>query len=256
VSPNSRRGRTQGRHLKVIPKSQLDNLILGSLSQPDFRLLNPAMESVALKRGMVLGMAHEPVDYAYFPIDAVVSLTGTTLDGLSVEVGMVGYEGYLGLPILFGKPIHPYQATVQHHGSAWRIPGEVLQNVLHTSSSLREQLLRYTSFRFVQLAQSGVCHRFHSLEQRLSRWLLSMHDRVRADEIHLTHEGLAQLIGCRRPTINMITNGLKKAGTVDSRRGSLVILDRKALEKRACECYVIIAQSIRDLLKSSRVSSS
>ena len=215
------------------------------------------MESVALKRGMVLGMAHEPVDYAYFPIDAVFSLTGTTLDGLSVEVGMVGYEGYLGLPILFGKPDPPLSGDGPTSWLSLAYSRRSVAKRIAYQQFPTETMLRYASFRFVQLAQSAVCHRFHSLEQRLSRWLLSMHDRVRAEtEIHLTHEGLAQLIGCRRPTINMIMNGLKKAGTVDSRRGSMVILDRKALEKRACECYVIIAQSIRDLLKSSRVSSS
>jgi CRP-like cAMP-binding protein len=209
------------------------------------------MESVALSRGMVVGMTHEPFDYAYFPVEAIISLAGATLDGLSVEIGMVGHEGYLGLPILFGKPIHLYQATVQHHGSALRIPAGVLQEALHASHSLREQLLRYSSVRFVQLAQTAVCHRFHSLEQRLCRWLLSMHDRVRSDEIQLTHEALAQLIGGRRPTINMITNGLKKAGIVEYRRGSLVILDRIAMERLACECYRIMAQAIRDLSKPS-----
>lgn len=209
------------------------------------------MESVVLKRGVVVGMMHEPFDYAYFPIEAVISLAGSTRDGLSVEIGMVGREGYLGLPILFGKPIHLYQATVQHPGSSLRIPGGVLQDALHTSRSLREQLLRYTSVHFAQLAQTAVCHRFHSLEQRLCRWLLSMHDRVRGNEILLTHEGLAQLIGGRRPTINMITNGLKKAGIVESRRGSLVILDRTAMERLACECYRIIAQAIRDLSTST-----
>jgi CRP-like cAMP-binding protein len=236
-----------GHQLKAIPKSQSGNLTLRSLSQTDFGLLNSTMESVALKRGMVVGMTHEPFDYAYFPIDAVISLAGTTLDGLSVEIGMVGHEGYLGLPILFGKRIHLYQATVQHHGSALRVPGGVLEEALHASRTLYEQLLRYSTVRFVQLAQTAVCHRFHSLEQRLCRWLLSMHDRVRDHEIRLTHEGLAHLIGGRRPTINTITNELKKSGIVEYRRGSLVIRDRTGLERLTCECYRIIAQAIRGL---------
>lgn len=242
--------------MKSTPQAPLDNLTLRQLSQHDFRLLHSAMESVALKRGAIVGIANEPFDYAYFPIGSVISLAGTTLDGLSVEIAMVGHEGYLGLPILFGRPVHLYQATVQHHGLAWRIPGAALQGALQTSRSLREQLLRYTSVRFTQLAQTAVCHRFHSLEERLCRWLLSMHDRVRqTNEIHVTHEVLAQLIGCRRPTMNTITNKLKKAGTVDYRRGSLVILDRKALERLACECYRIIALTIRELSKPSSLSS-
>ncbi len=213
------------------------------------------MEPVSLKRGAVLGAVHEPLDYAYFPTEAVISLIGTTAEGLGVEIGMVGREGYLGLPILFGKPIHIYQSVVQHAGAAWQIPGPVLRNALHASRSLREHLLRYTSVRFVQLAQTAVCHRFHSLEQRLCRWLLSINDRVRSDEIRLTHESLAQLIGGRRPTINTITNGLKKTGALHYRRGSMAILDRTALQRRSCECYGIIAQEILDLENSGLSSS-
>jgi len=205
------------------------------------------MTAVQLKRGMVVGMIHEPFDYAYFPVDAVISLVGTTLDGSGVEIGMVGREGFLGLPILFGRSIHPYQSTVQYPGTAWQVPGPVLQQALHTSRSLREQLLRYTSVRFVQLAQTAICYRFHTLEQRLCRWLLSMQDRLQSNEIRLTHEGLAQLIGGRRPTINTITNALKRSGFVEYRRGSLLILDRNALERRSCECYGIIAQEIGNL---------
>jgi CRP-like cAMP-binding protein len=214
------------------------------------------METVTLKRGMVLGMRHEPMDYAYFPVDAIISLVGGTIDGLGVEVGMVGQEGYVGLPILFGKPIHIYQSTVQHPGMLWRVPGTVLQDALHVSRSLREQLLRYTTVRFVQLAQTAVCHRFHPLEQRLCRWLLSVQDRLRSSEISLTHEWLGQLIGGRRPTISTITNDLRKSGVIELRRGSLVILDRTALEQLSCECYRIIAQEVRELSKPLPLSSS
>lgn len=202
------------------------------------------MELVRLEQGLVIGVAHEPMDHAYFPVDAVISLVGMTLDGLGVEIGMVGRESYLGLPIVFGKPIHIYQSLVQHPGSVWRVPGTVLRTALHESPSLREHLLWHTNIRFIQLAQTSVCHRFHSLEQRLCRWLLSMQDRVYSNELHLTHEWLAQFIGGRRPTINTITNELKKAGVIQYRRGSLVILDRKALERLSCECYRLIAQEL------------
>lgn len=247
---------TRGHSLKTLSASPADNLILRALQQPDYQLLRPSMEAVTLKRGMILGMTHEPMDYAYFPEDAVISLVGTTADGLGVEIGMVGQEGYLGLPFLLGKPIHIYQSTVQHPGMVWRVPGTVLQDALHVSRSLREQLLRYTHVRFVQLAQTAVCHRFHSLEQRLCRWLLSVQDRLRSSEISLTQEWLGQLIGGRRPTISTTTNDLRKSGVVELRRGSLVILDRKALERLSCECYRIIAQEIRELSKSAPLSSS
>jgi len=200
-----------------------------------------------LTRGVLVGAVHAPVEHAYFPQDAVISLVGTALDGSGVEIGMVGREGCVGLPILFNKPVHLYQAIVQHGGTAWRLPGPALRDALHESPSLRNHLLRYTSVRFAQLAQSAVCHRFHSLEQRLCRWLLSVQDRMRSNEVRLTHEWLAQLIGGRRPTINTLITRLKKAGMLHYRRGSLVILDRTALESLSCECYRVIAQEIRDL---------
>lgn len=202
------------------------------------------MESIRLAQGWVIGVANEPMDYAYFPVDAVISLVGTTLDGLSVEIGMVGRESYLGLPVVFGKPIHLYQSLVQHPGSAWRVPGAVLREALHESRSFRDHLLRHTHLRFLQLAQTSVCHRFHHLEQRLCRWLLSMQDRMNSNELHLTHERLAQLIGGRRPTVNTMTTELKRAGVIEYRRASLVIRDRKALERLSCECYRVIAQEL------------
>ena len=212
--------------------------------------MHPSLEAATLPLGMAVGIAHQDFDYAYFPEDAVISLIGTTSDGLGVEIGMVGREGYFGLPLVFGKPMHMYQATVRHPGTAWRIPGGVLNEALHASRSFREHLLRYTSVRFAQLAQTAVCHRFHTLEQRVCRWLLGMHDRVRRGEIHLTHEWLAHLVGGRRPTINTITSRLRKAGVVEYRRGSLAVLDRKGLERRSCECYPVIAQELREFAKS------
>ena len=234
--------------MNPIPTSAAGNLILRSLAPSEFRLLRPYLESLEMTQGMILGMPQAPLESVYFPVDAVISLAGATPDGLSVEVGMVGREGYLGLPLMFGKTTHLYQATVQHSGTAWRVSTIRLRDALNASPTLRERLLRYTTVRFVQLAQTAVCHRFHSLEQRLCRWLLSMQDRIGTGAIRLTHESLAQLIGGRRPTINTITARLKKSRILDSRRGSFAILDRARLEERACECYAVIAQEIAQSL--------
>lgn len=225
-----------------------------SLSQPDYELLRRSMEPLSLTRGTVLGNLHDPVAHAYFPVEAVISLMGATLDGFGVEIGMVGREGYLGLPILLGKPVHMYRSIVQHTGAAWRISAAALQDSLEKRAVLRDRLLEYTSVRFVQFAQTAICHRFHSLEQRLCRWLLSIQDRVGFVEIHVTHEDLAELIGGRRPTINTITNALKKARVLEYRRGSLIILDRQDLERRACECYNIVAHELAGLAKDRRLS--
>lgn len=226
--------------------SRTDNRILGSLGQTDRRLLWASMESVSLARGTVVELSREPTAYAYFPVQAVLSLFGTIGDGCKVEVGMIGQEGYLGMPILSGHNAHRCHATVQHGGTAWRIPAQLLEQAFHVSEGLRRHLLGYAGICVMQFTQTAVCHRFHSLEQRLCRWLLAMHDRSGLAEIRLTHEELAQAIGGRRPTINAITNNLKRAGAVASRRGFAIILHRQELERRACECYGILSMHIRD----------
>ncbi|HMU54106.1 MAG TPA: Crp/Fnr family transcriptional regulator [Nitrospira sp.] len=226
--------------------SRPDNRILGSLSQTDRRLLCASMELVSLARGTIVETTHEPTAYAYFPVQAVLSLFGTIGDGCKVEIGMIGQEGYLGMPIVSGQAASRGHATVQHAGTVWRMPAHLLDQAFHTSEPLRRRLLAYAAVCITQFTQTAVCHRFHSLEQRLCRWLLAMHDRSGLPEIRLTHEELAQAIGGRRPTINAITNNLKRAGAVASRRGSAIILQRQELERRTCECYGILAKHIRE----------
>lgn len=226
--------------------SRTDNRILGSLGQTDRRLLCASMELVSLARGTILETTHEPTAYAYFPVQAVLSLFGTIGDGCKVEIGMIGQEGYLGMPIFSGQAVYRGHAMVQHAGTAWRMPAHLLDQAFHVSEPLRRRLLTYAAVCVSQFTQTAVCHRFHSLEQRLCRWLLAMHDRSGISEIRLTHEELAQAIGGRRPTINAITNNLKRAGAVASRRGSAIILQRQELERRTCECYGILARHIRE----------
>ncbi|GKS58084.1 Crp/Fnr family transcriptional regulator [Nitrospira sp.] len=229
-------------------------MFLQGLHQADYRLLNHALTEVHLKRGAVLGGTLDQPDFAYFPIDAVVSLVGTTTDGLGVEIGMVGREGCLALPSLFGRPVTAYQKMVQSAGMTCRLPGQVLRDATQASRTLREHLLRYGSVRVMQLAQSAICHRFHRLEQRLCRWLLSVHDRLERNEIQVTHESLAHLLGGRRPTLNTTIKALRHVGVVEYRRGSVVIKDRKRLESCSCECYRVIASEIREFLGRTVIS--
>lgn len=236
------------RTTSVLPSTP-GNLILQGLPEADHRLLSHGMTEVPLKRDMVIGGGlNGGGDFAYFPINAVISLVGTTAEGLGVEIGMVGREGCLTLPSLFGRPVTTYQKVVQIAGMACRIPEKALADAIEDSRTLREHLLRYGSVRIVQFAQSAICHRFHTLEQRLCRWLLAVHDRIEGSEIQVTHEDLAHLLGGRRPTLNTTINALRQEGTVEYRRGSVVIKDRERLECCSCECYRVIASEIREFL--------
>lgn len=203
------------------------------------------MELVSLAKGTILETTDDPAAYAYFPVQAVLSLFGTVGEGSKLEIGMVGQEGYLGMPICTGHAVHHRgHAMVQHAGTVWRIPAHRLDQAFHVSETLRRRLLAYAALCVTQFTQAAVCHRFHSLEQRLCRWLLAMHDRSGLPEIRLTHEEIAQAIGGRRPTINAIANDLKRAGAMASSRGSAIILHRQELERRTCECYGILAKHI------------
>lgn len=213
----------------------------------DYGLLRPALEPAVLKSGTVLNGDHRTAKFVYFPIEAVISLVGSTADGLGVEIGMVGREGYIGLSVLLGHPLPLYQAVVLHGGAARRLPAHVLAQAMHEHPSLREDLLKYSPIRFAQFAQSAICHRFHTLEQRFCRWLLSLHDRVSGTRLPLTHEMISHAIGGRRPTVGTIANNLEKAGFIANRRGSLTIVNRRGLEHRACECYHVVRHEIRML---------
>ncbi len=207
------------------------------------------MERTSLKRSMVICGMKTELEYAYFPTDAVLSLVGGTADGLGVEIGMVGREGFVGLSMLFGRPIHLYRAMVQHQGHAWRLPAQSLKQAVQERSALRAELLKYAQVRFAQFAQAAICHRFHSLQQRLCRWLLSLQDRVDSRRFPRTHELMAERIGGRRPTVGTIVGGLERAGLIEYQRGSLTLVDPAGLERMACECYRILRQEIGDCSK-------
>jgi CRP-like cAMP-binding protein len=211
-------------------------------------MLHRSLEPVTLHRGQVLCGINTELKFIYFPTESVVSLVGATADGLGVEIGMVGREGYIGLSLILGRPVRLYQAVVQHEGVALRVPASVLLKAMRDRPTLREELLTYSLIRFAQFAQSAICHRFHTLEQRLCRWLLSLHDRVRSPRLPLTHEFISDLIGGRRPTVGTIANQLEKEGLIAYQRGSLTILNRRGLEQRTCECYHVVRQELRDVL--------
>ena len=185
----------------LTPPRSLENRILETLWSGDARRLPKEFEFVTLPRGSVIYGVDQPIRHVYFPRTALVSLVGASSEGHSVEVGMVGHEGFLGIPILLGATSQHYQAITQIDGTLWRLPSTALSLLHGNWPDPKELLLRYAHVRVAQLIQSAICNRFHTLMQRLCRWLLTARDGRRSNELAFTKEFLAQMIGCRRPGV-------------------------------------------------------
>lgn len=178
----------------------------------------------------------------------MVSLLSTTIKGDTIEVGMVGSEGVTGIPIILGVNKMPYRVMVQIEADALRIEAVALQDEFNKGGRLQHQLLCYAHALFTQIAQSAVCNRFHTVEQRLCRWLLISHDRVQSNTFELTQDFIAQMLGTSRSRVNPIAGALRKAKLIRYSRGSITILDKKGLEKASCECYGIVRDEIEHCL--------
>ncbi|MBF2025826.1 MAG: Crp/Fnr family transcriptional regulator [Oscillatoriales cyanobacterium C42_A2020_001] len=226
------------------------NRILAALPIAEYDQLLPYLTITQLTSDTVLYKPEELISAVYFPTTAVISIVGSTQEGSSTEIGMIGSEGMVGLPAFFGVAIHPYQVICQLPGEALKLPVEILRDALTYSSSLYRILLRYSYAYLVQLAQSAICNRFHPLEERLCRWLLVAQDRARRDQLQFTQEFLAQMIGARRVAVGLTANTLQSAGLIRYHRGQITILDRSGLEGSACECYQVVRKEFDAFLDS------
>ena len=203
----------------------------------------------ALKLRQVLHAANGPVTHAYFPLSGMVSLVAKCEDDNAVvEVGVVGNEGLVGMPLFLGTATTPTEAVCQVAGEALCLPAAAFEQELEGSRTLRQLLQRYTHVLMSQVSQSVVCNSAHSMEQRMCRWLLVTHDRIGADEMALTHEFLSQMLGTRRPSVTIAAGALKKAGIIDYARGKIVVLNRAGLEAGACDCYRLVRGEFERLL--------
>jgi CRP-like cAMP-binding protein len=215
------------------------NWLLAGLGDEDLERLCPHLETVPLERRHVLYNSFRRIEFVHFIESGIASLMNVTADGASVEIGTIGNEGIVGLPVIFGDDAAPTSVLVQAPGRALRIRTGMLRREMERSGSLRTVLLRYAHTFFNQVAQSAACAHFHSLEQRCCTWLLKTDDRVGSDEFALTQEALATMLAVRRPGVTSALGILRRAGLVGNRRGRIAILDRRGLEERACECYAI-----------------
>lgn len=220
----------------------ISNAILLSIPEEEFDKIRPHLQFVALPARLSLQEASHRLDDAYFLNQGMVSLVFTTQKGESVEVGVVGNEGFTPIPVAAGLRRSPHRAVMQIGGDGFKVDVCELQTVLESSPALQSMLNRYAAVHGLQVAQTAGCNRLHDIEQRLSRWLLLAQDRVGSGLLSITHDFLAMMLGTDRPSVSLAAGGLQKKRIIEYTRGSVRILNRKKLESSACECYSIIQQ--------------
>lgn len=213
------------------------NQILMRLNREDYDRLRPHVEAVSLSLKQPIYAPRRQIQYVYFPESGVISIVKEMDDGSAIEIGTVGNEGMVGLPVVFGIESTSFRAFCQVPGRAFRLRAETVLAERKRGGQFAELLMRFANATMTMLAQSVACNRVHTLDQRMCRWLLMTHDRVGANSFPLTQEFLAQMLGVRRPTANRAGTSLQRAGLIRYTRGKITISDRKGLEEASCECY-------------------
>jgi CRP-like cAMP-binding protein len=236
-----------GAAVTVAHKPQ-QNLILASLSPAEFEPLAAHLELVALPLGEMLYEPGETLQFAYFPTTAIVSLHYVMATGASAESAGVGNEGMVGVSLFMGGETTTSSAVVQTAGHAYRLDSRKLKEAFGRGEGLQRLLLRYTQALMTQMTQTAACNRYHSLEQQLCRWLLLTLDRATSQELVMTQELLAGMLGVRREGITEAAGRLQQAGYIRYRRGHITVLERSGLEARACECYAVVKTEMRRLM--------
>ena len=219
------------------PKS---NRLLAALSSAEMKRLRPQLEAVDMPLGRVVYESGLALEHLYFPSTGIVSLLYVMLDGSSAEIAVVGNEGAVGISLFMGGETTPSRAVVQSAGRAWRLPARLMHTEFDRGGSLQHLLLRYTQALITQMTQTAVCNRHHSVDQQLCRWLLLSLDRLEGDELVMTQELIANMLGVRREGVTAAAGKLQKAGVIDYRRGHIKVLDREKLESLSCECYRVV----------------
>ena len=230
------------------------NRLLSLLSDHDYERLRPHLSQVALDYKKSLYEASRPIEHVYFPIDGVASLVITTSDGHSAEVGTIGSEGIVGLPVCLGDDLATSSVYVQVPGMGLRMDARIFRAELDRSLTLNLVMLHYAHAFFNQVAQSAACAHLHRVEQRCCRWLLMTRDRMPSGDFLLTHEFLGMMLGVRRTSVTDVMGSLQKAGLIRYSRGHVTILDHEALQQRACECYEISKREFDRLLGDTPVA--
>jgi CRP-like cAMP-binding protein len=224
------------------------NQLLAALPDAEWKRWQPHLEAVALKLGQVLYESGDTLGYVYFPTTAIVSLLYVMEDGASAEIAVVGLEGMVGVSLFMGGQSTPSRAVVQSAGHGFRLRAQIMKDEFDRAGPVLHLLLRYTQAVITQMAQTAVCNRHHSLDQQLCRWLLLSLDRLRGNELVMTQELIANMLGVRREGVTEGATKLQKAGIIRYARGHITVLDRPGLEKATCECYAVVKREYDRLL--------
>jgi CRP-like cAMP-binding protein len=226
------------------------NHLLAALPEADRAPLMPKLEAVDMPLGKVLYESGGKLTHVYFPTTSIVSLLYVLENGASAEIAVVGNEGIVGISLFMGGESTPSRAVVQSGGTGFRLKANTLMQGFNRAGPVMHLLLRYTQALITQMAQTAVCNRHHSLDQQLCRWLLLSLDRLQSNQLVMTQELIANMLGVRREGVTEAAGHLHKAGIIDYQRGRITVLDRKQLERRTCECYAVVKREYDRLLPS------
>lgn len=224
------------------------NRLLAALPQAQWESWLPNLERVSLPLGKVLYESGDVMRHVYFPTDAIVSLLYVMRGGASAEIAVVGNEGLVGVALFMGGGSTPSRAVVQSAGNAFRLRSDHMKTAFEAGGPVMHLLLRYTQALITQMAQTAVCNRHHSIDQQLCRWLLLSLDRLAGDELVMTQELIANMLGVRREGVTEGASRLQRASVIRYARGHITILDRAALERASCECYQVVKKEYDRLL--------
>ncbi|OUL31195.1 Crp/Fnr family transcriptional regulator [Nostoc sp. 106C] len=230
------------------PTIMRENRLLAALPAYEYERLVPHLKFVALSSGEFLYEPEEPITQIYFPNNSVVSVIITTENGSTVEVGLVGNEGMVGIPVILGGNTTTTSGIVKIPGSAMQMNADIVKIEFERGGLLQKLLLRYVQALHAQVSQAAVCNRLHTLEARLARWLLTVSDRIQSDELPLTQEYISHMLGVRRSGVTVAAGTLSEQGIISYHRGHITILNREGLEATSCECYRIIKYELARLL--------
>ncbi len=234
--------------VSVRPNARTENRLLAALPRTEYERLVPQLEQVSFSLGEVVYEFGGHLNYVYFPTTAIVSLLYTMENGTSAEMGLTGNDGVVGIALFMGGGTMPNRAVVQSAGGAIRMKVKVLQDEFALGGKFQRLLLRYTQALITQISQTAVCNRLHSVDQQLCRWLLLSHDRLKVDELIMTQELIADMLGVRREGVTVAAGRLQDAGAISYVRGHIKILDRQKLEATVCECYRVVKEEFVRLL--------
>ncbi len=234
--------------MTVLSTDPQKNRLLATLPESEWKRWQPLLELTELPLGKVLYEPGSTLSHVYFPTTAIVSLLYVMENGASAEIAVVGHEGIVGISLFMGGESTPSRAVVQSAGQGFRLSSQAVKDEFNRGGPVLHLLLRYTQALITQMAQTAVCNRHHSLDQQLCRWLLLSLDRLEGNQLEMTQELIANMLGVRREGVTEAALKLQRAGLINYTRGRILVLDRKGLEKRTCECYAVVKNEYDRLL--------